>query len=236
METLRHERAFPLRVLIVEDDRSLAEFTARGLRENGCAVDVAFDGVEGAHLAVTEAYDVVILDILLPGKSGLEVLREIRGKGANVPVICVTARDRVQDRVAGLDLGADDYLVKPFQFSELLARLRALQRRSPRMAPVELRVADLVLDPAARTISRAGQQIELTQKEFSLLEYLVRRVGDVVTRTAIIENVWDMNYDSLTNVVDVFINRLRVKIDKPFGKPLIHTVRGAGYRIQDEGP
>jgi len=235
MAAHNHERAVPLRVLIVEDDRSLAEFTARGLRENGFAVDVAFDGVEGAHLALSESYDVVILDILLPGKSGLEVLREIRGKGAGVPVICVTARDKVQDRVLGLDLGADDYLVKPFQFSELLARLRALQRRSPRMAPVQLRVADLVLDPAARAVTRAGKPIVLTQKEFSLLEYLMRRAGDVVTRTAIIENVWDMNYDSLTNVVDVLINRLRLKIDKPFGKPLIHTVRGAGYRIHDEG-
>lgn len=224
-----------MRVLVVEDDRSLGDFMARGLRENGCAVDVAFEGVGGAHLAMTENYDVVILDILLPGKSGLEVLREIRAKGSAVPVICVTARDKVQDRVAGLDLGADDYLVKPFQFSELLARLRALQRRSPRMTPVELQVGDLVLDPATRTVTRAGKPIALTAKEYSLLEFLMRRAGTVVSRTAIIENVWDMNYDSLTNVVDVLINRLRAKLDKPFETSLIHTIRGAGYCVREGG-
>jgi two-component system copper resistance phosphate regulon response regulator CusR len=223
-----------MRVLVVEDDRSLAEFMARGLRENGCAVDLAFNGVDGAHLALSEAYDVLVLDVLLPGKSGLEVLREVRAKGSALPVICVTARDKVRDRVTGLDLGADDYLVKPFQFSELLARLRALQRRSPRLAPVELRVGDLVLDPAARTAARAGKAVELTPKEFSLLEYLMRHAGDVVTRTAIIEDVWDMNYDSLANVVDVLINRLRAKIDRPFGRPLIHTVRGVGYSVRAE--
>lgn len=223
-----------MRVLVVEDDRSLAEFMARGLRENGCAVDVAFEGVGGMRLAMTEAYDVVVLDILLPGKSGLAVLREIREKGCPVPVICVTARDKVQDRVAGLDLGADDYLVKPFQFSELLARLRALQRRSPRMMPVELQIGDLILDPATRAVTRAGKPIGLTAKEYSLLEFLMRRAGTVVSRSAIIENVWDMNYDSLANVVDVLINRLRAKIDKPFVTSLIHTVRGAGYCIREE--
>jgi len=223
-----------MRVLVVEDDRPLAESMTRGLRENGCAVDQAFDGVDAAHLAVTEPYDVVILDLLLPGKSGLDVLREIRAKKCSVPVICVTARDKIQDRVTGLDLGADDYLVKPFQFSELLARLRALQRRSPKMTPVELRVGNLVLDPAARTVTRAGKAIILTAKEFSLLEFLMRRAGTVVSRTAIIENVWDMNYESLTNVVDVLINRLRAKVDKPFGKSLIHTMRGAGYCVREE--
>ena len=223
-----------MRVLIIEDDVPLAEFMAKGLREQGCATDLAADGVDGAHLALTGVYDVIVLDILLPGKSGYEVLGELRRKGSNTPIICVTARDKVQDRVAGLELGADDYLVKPFHFSELLARLHALERRSPKMAPLEVRCGDLVLDPAARTVTRAGRPIELTPKEFSLLEYLMRRAGTVVTRTAIIENIWDMNFDSLTNIVDVFINRLRAKVDRPFEKHLIQTVRGVGYVIKAE--
>ena len=224
-----------MRILVIEDDQALARFIAKGLRENGCAVDVAHDGIEGAHLGLTEAYDALVLDILLPGKSGYEVIRELRRNNLAVPILCLTARDRVADRVAGLDLGADDYMVKPFHFSELLARLRALQRRSPRMTPTELRVSDLTLDAASRRVARAGKPIELTPKEFSLLEYLMRHAGSVVTRTAIIENVWDMNFDSLTNVVDVFINRLRLKIDKPFETKLINTVRGVGYVIKAEG-
>ena len=218
-----------MRILVVEDDRQLAQFLANGLRENGCAVDVAYDGVDGAHLGRTETYDAIVLDIMLPKQSGFGVIRELRRAGVDVPVLCLTARDAVEDRVTGLDLGADDYLVKPFHFAELLARLHALQRRSPKMAPMELRCQDLVLDPSTRTVSRAGTPISLTPKEFSLLEYLMRRAGTVVTRTAIIENLWDMNFDSLANVVEVYINRLRAKADRPFRGKLIHTVRGVGY-------
>jgi len=222
-----------MRLLVVEDDDSLADSLAKGLRENGCAVDVARDGEEGLHLALTGTYDVVVLDLMLPGRSGYDVIRTLRRREVQVPVLCLTARDRVSDKVTALDLGADDYLPKPFHFSELLARLRALHRRSPRMVPQELRVGDLALDPATRRVTRAGRQIELTPREFGLLEYLMRHAGMVVTRTAIIENVWDMNFDSLTNVVDVFINRLRNRIDRPFGKPLIHTVRGVGYVMEE---
>ena len=223
-----------MRVLVVDDDRRLARFMAKGLRENGWAVDLAYDGVDAAHLGRTETYDAIVLDIMLPGQSGYEVIRELRRAGAEVPVLCLTARDDVKDRVLGLDLGADDYLVKPFHFPELLARLRALQRRSPKMAPVELRSGDLILDPATRRVVRAGRPIELTPKEFSLLEYLMRRAGTVVTRTAITESVWDMNFESMTNVVDVFINRLRAKVDRPFKTSLIHTVRGVGYVMKPE--
>ena len=223
-----------MRVLVVEDDRRLASFLARGLRENGWAVDIAADGVDGAHLGLTEAYDAIVLDIMLPGQSGYEVIRKLRRRGSNVAILCLTARDGVADKVAGLDLGADDYLVKPFDFQELLARLRALQRRPPGMVPRLLRCEDLVLDPATRKVTRAGKPIELTPKEFGLLEYLIRHSGAVVTRTAIIENVWDMNFDSLTNVVDVFINRLRAKIDRPFEVDLIHTVRGVGYVMKEK--
>ena len=224
-----------MRVLVAEDNRRLAEHVARGLRENGCAVDIAYDGVDAEHLAATEAYEVIVLDIMLPEQSGYEVIRKLRRRDVSVPILCLTARDGVEDRVTGLDLGADDYLVKPFHFAELLARLRALSRRSPDMVPSVLRCADLSLDPAVRRVERAGKAIELTPKEFSLLEFLMRRAGAVVTRTAIIENVWDMNFDSLANVVDVFINRLRNKVDRPFSSPLIHTVRGVGYLMKPEG-
>lgn len=224
-----------MRILLVEDDQRLAQHVANGLRENGCAVDLAGDGIEGAYLAQAEAYDVVVLDIMLPGQSGIEVIRQVRRKGVNVPILCLTARDTLADRVLGLDLGADDYLVKPFRFAELLARLRALHRRSPHLAPVKLRCGDLVLDPNTREVHRAGQPISLTPKEFSLLEYLMRRMGAVVTRTAIIESLWDMNFDSLTNVVDVFVSHLRAKVDRPFKTRLIHTVRGAGYLMKSEG-
>ena len=221
-----------MRLLVVEDDKQLARFVAQGLRENGHAVDMAFDGVEAAHLGRTEAYDAILLDIMLPGQSGYEVIRELRSAGVTVPILCLTARDSLNEKVAGFDLGADDYLVKPFQFPELLARLRALQRRGPGMAPTKLQCGDLVLDPSTRKVERAGQSIDLTPKEFSLLEYLLRHAGSVVTRTAITENVWDMNFDSLTNVVDVFINRLRAKVDRPYDTSLIHTVRGVGYIVQ----
>ncbi len=221
-----------MRLLLVEDDRKLAAYLAKGLRENGYAVDCAHDGLDGAHLALSEPYDVIILDIMLPERNGYQVLDDIRKSGKTIPVLCLSARDAVSDRVTGLDAGADDYVVKPFHFSELLARLRALQRRPAQIAPSVLRCGDLVLDPAAHTVERGSKPVELTPKEFSLLAYLMRNGGSVITRTAIIENVWDMNFESLTNVVDVFINRLRNKIDHPFETPLIHTVRGVGYMLK----
>jgi len=221
-------------VLIAEDNERLASFVKKGLQEVGFAVDVAHDGEMAAYMARTGAYDVIVLDIMLPGRSGFDVIRDARKSGVSTPIICLTARDQVEDKVAGLELGADDYLVKPFEFAELLARIRALRRRSPEMAPQKLRCADLELDPATRHVRRGGTEIELTAKEYGLLEYLMRRKGTVVTRTSIIQNVWDMNFDSLTNVVDVFINRLRNKVDYPFGGSLIRTVRGVGYRLTDE--
>ena len=222
-----------MRVLVVEDNERLASFAKKGLQERGFAVDLASDGEQAVWFGSTGAYDVIVLDIMLPRRSGFDVIRELRGKGVQTPILCLTARDQLADKVTGLDLGADDYLVKPFEFAELLARLRALSRRSPQMVPQVLRCADLELDPAAHEVRRAGRQIDLTPKEHALLEYLMRRMGSVVTRTSIIQNVWDMNFDSLTNVVDVFVNRLRNKVDYPFGKHLIKTVRGVGYCLTD---
>ena len=224
-----------MRVLVVEDELRLASFLRSGLQESGYAVDVAGDGEEAAHLGKSGLYDVILLDILLPKQSGLEVIRQLRRADVRTPILCLTARDRPEDKVAGLDLGADDYLTKPFNFAELLARVRALLRRSPDVAPTELRCADLTLDPATRRVTRAGKEIDLTPREYALLEFLLRRAGTVVTRSALLEGVWDMNFDSLTNVLDVLINRLRKKIDQPFGCPLIHTVRAVGYALREGG-
>jgi heavy metal response regulator len=224
-----------MRVLLVEDERHLAEFVRKGLKENGHAVDVACDGDEGELLAGTDAYDVLILDIMLPGQSGFEVVRKVRAAGISKPVLFLTARDDVADRVRGLDLGADDYLVKPFAFDELLARLRALERRSGSVAPTELRCHDLVVNLPQRKVTRAGKTIDLTPKEFSLLECLLRRCGEVVTRTSIIEKVWDIHFDAFTNAMDVLVNRLRKKVDEPFREQLIHTVRGVGYVLRHAG-
>jgi len=223
-----------MRVLIAEDDRRLVAFVAGGLRESGMTVDAAHDGEQAFTMARAGIYDVVVMDVMLPGRSGFDVIRQLREEGVKTPIICVSARNRVEDKVTGLNLGADDYLPKPFEFAELLARIRALGRRSDGMVPVKLQCGDLELDPVTREVTRAGRRIELTAKEFALLEYLMRRAGRVVTRTAILDNVWDMNYDSLTNVVDVLVNRLRKKVDYPFGKELIETVRGAGYRLKRE--
>ncbi|MFW6162627.1 MAG: heavy metal response regulator transcription factor [Planctomycetota bacterium] len=223
-----------MRVLVVEDDKRLASFLANGLRESGYAVDVSHDGEDGAHLASTGLYDVIVLDILLPRQSGFEVIRQVRRAEVATPILCLTARDAPRDRIAGLDLGADDYLVKPFNFAELLARVRALLRRSPRMAPTKLACADLELDPATRKVTRGGQEIDLTPREYALLEFLLRRAGSVCTRSALIEGVWDMNFDSLTNVLDVLVSRLRAKVDHPFPRPLIHTVRSVGYVLSEE--
>ncbi len=224
-----------MRVLVVEDNERLASFVKRGLQERDFAVDLAFDGEEAAYMGRTGAYDVIVLDIMLPRRSGFDVIRQLRSERVNTPILCLTARDRLADKVTGLDLGADDYLVKPFEFGELLARVRALARRPPQMVPQQLRCADLELDPATHQVRRGGRQVDLSAKEYALLEYLMRRRGSVVTRTSIIQNVWGMNFDSLTNVVDVFVNRLRNKVDYPFGEHLIKTVRGVGYRMTEAG-
>jgi len=223
-----------MRILVVEDQKQLASFLAGGLRENGYAVDVSRDGEDAAHLGKTGLYDAIVLDILLPKQSGFEVIRQIRRAGIATPILCLTARDAPTDKITGLDLGADDYLVKPFNFAELLARIRALLRRSPAMAPTKLVCADLVLDPTTRKVTRAGQDIDLTPREYALLEFLLRRAGSVCTRSALIEGIWDMNFDSLTNVLDVLVNRLRSKVDYPFDKRLIHTVRSVGYVLSEE--
>ena len=220
-------------VLVAEDSERLAGFVKKGLQEHGFAVDLALDGDEAAYMARTGAYDAIVMDIMLPLRSGFDVIRELRRAGVSTPIICLTARDGIEDRVTGLDLGADDYLVKPFELAELLARVRALIRRSPDLMPQKLRCGDLELDPRTREVRRGGATIVLTPKEYGLLEYLMRREGMVVTRSAIMQNVWDMNFSSLANVVDVFVNRLRNKVDYPFENHLIHTVRGVGYCLTE---
>ncbi len=221
-----------MRVLIVEDEAKTAAYLAKGLREHGFVADVARDGGDGLHMAQSETYDVAILDVMLPGRDGWSVLRDLRGSRSSLPVLFLTARDSVPDRVRGLELGADDYLVKPFAFSELLARIRTILRRGSSRQPDELCVGDLDVDLVRRKVQRAGQKLELSPKEFSLLSLLMRRAGEVLSRTLIAEQVWDMNFDSDTNVVDVHIRRLRAKVDDPFDRKLIHTVRGAGYVLE----
>jgi heavy metal response regulator len=222
-----------MRVLVIEDEAGVAGFLKQGLHEASYAVDVADNGVDGAHLACTEPYDMVILDLMLPGKDGFAILREMRGKGLRTPVICLTARDAVDDRVRGLDLGADDYLAKPFSFSELLARMRALLRRGQSLSGNPIVVGDLTIDIITRNVIRAGRRIELSPTEYALLEYLGRNAGQVLSRTMILEHVWDMNQDPLTNVVDVHINRLRKKVDQGFPSALIQTIRGVGYVLRE---
>ncbi len=223
-----------MRILIIEDEKKVAAFIKRGLEQESYAVDVVEDGVEGQHYAEVNEYDAIILDIMLPRKSGLEVLKELKDKGIKAPVLLLTARDTVEDRVKGLNIGADDYLTKPFAFEELLARLRALMRRGSTGAPV-LKFADLSLDPATRKATRGDVEVELTVKEYALLEYLLRNPNRVLTRILIAEHVWDQTFDSETNVVDVYINHLRTKIDnKDFPVKLIHTVRGVGYVLKEE--
>jgi len=221
-----------MRALVVDDDPAVASFIERGLREAAFTVDVAEDGEEGLHLLGTESYDVVILDLMLPRRDGFSVLRAMRKRDITTTVICLTARDAIEDRVRGLDSGADDYLVKPFSFSELLARIRALLRRGPTMTDNPMIVGNLTLDVLAHTVHRDGRRIDLSAREFALLEYMARHAGEVLSRTMILEKVWDMNYDPLTNVVDVHINRLRKKVDHPFNQPLIRTVRGVGYVLR----
>ncbi|AXK38068.1 heavy metal response regulator transcription factor [Crenobacter cavernae] len=218
-------------ILIVEDEERAAAYLKQGLTEAGFKVDVAHDGIEGEYLALEHAYDLVILDVMLPGKTGWQVLDSLR-LSKSVPVLFLTARDRVEDRVRGLEAGADDYLVKPFAFSELLARVRTLLRRRPVVEPDLLKVADLELDLARHKAWRAGVSIPLTAKEMALLALFMRRKGEVLSRTLIAEQIWDMHFDSDTNVVEVAIRRLRAKIDDPFETRLIHTLRGVGYVLE----
>jgi DNA-binding response OmpR family regulator len=225
-----------MRVLLVEDDTRIANFLERGLREQAYAVDLAADGVDALYKAAINDYDAVILDVMIPEPNGFEVCRELRRTGSAVPVLMLTARDAVHDRVIGLDTGADDYLTKPFEVSELLARLRALLRRGRTVRPAMIQVADLVLDTRGQTVARAGKPIFLTTKEYGLLEYLARNTGRVIGRGEIAEHVWDEHYDPFSNVIDVHINRLRRKIDNGFSSPLIHTRRGAGYVVSPTEP
>lgn len=221
-----------MRVLVVEDSRRLAGIIRRGLLEEGYAVDNAFDGEEAEYMAETTPFDVVILDIMLPKKDGLAVCRDLRAKAVNTPILMLTAKDSVEDKVIGLDAGADDYLVKPFAFSELLARIRALLRREVLPKTQKFQVGDLSLDPQSREVWRDGSPLELTAKEYSILEYFMRRPNAVVTRTMLGESVWDYEFDGLSNVIDVYVRRIRQKIDRGGQSSLIQTVRGAGYRLR----
>jgi two-component system copper resistance phosphate regulon response regulator CusR len=221
-----------MKLLIVEDESKIGDYLRQGLSEAGFTVDLARNGLDGHHLAMTEDFVLLILDVMLPDIDGWKILKSLREAGRNVPVLFLTARDSVDDRVKGLELGADDYLVKPFAFSELLARVRTLLRRGTAAAnETRLTVADLELDLMGRRVTRAGKHIQLTAKEFALLELLVRRQGEVLPRSLIASQVWDMNFDSDTNVIDVAIRRLRAKIDEDFEPKLIHTRRGMGYML-----
>jgi DNA-binding response OmpR family regulator len=222
-----------MRILLVEDDADLAQFIRKGLKEEQYAVDVANDGEAGLALALDNPYDLVILDIMLPKLDGLTVCRRIRDKGISTPVLLLTARNTVETKVSGFDTGADQFLAKPFAFVELLARVRALLRRGSSQQLAYLQAADLRLDPASHRVWRADHEIALTNKEYALLEYLLRNKNRVLTRTAIIEHVWDISYDPMTNIVDAHIRALRAKIDRDYSPPLIATVRGAGYMLEE---
>jgi DNA-binding response OmpR family regulator len=221
-----------MRVLVVEDSRRLAGIVKRGLLEEGYAVDNAYDGEEAEYMAETTPFDMIILDIMLPKKDGLAVCRDLRAKNVNTPILMLTAKDSVEDKVAGLDCGADDYVVKPFAFSELLARIRALLRREVLPKVQKYQIGDLSLDPQSREVWRNGTQLELTAKEYAILEYFMRRPNAVVTRTMLGESVWDYEFDGLSNIIDVYVRRIRQKIDREGQTSLIQTVRGAGYRLR----
>ena len=225
-----------MRVLIVEDEKKMAATLKRGLEEEGYAVDCAADGEEGLYYGTENLYDIIILDILLPLRDGIDVCRELRRRGVKCPILMLTARDTVDVKVKALDSGADDYLTKPFAFAELLARLRALQRRSKYEPDLRLQVGDLILDPLTRRVTRAGKEITLTPKEYALLECLMRHPNQVLSRTILAESAWGETYDALTNVIDVYINYLRNKIDRGFEPKLIHTVRGMGYVMRTPEP
>ena len=222
-----------MRILVVEDEKKVASFIAKGLTEESYAVDVAYDGEEGVFMALENDYDLIVLDLMLPKLDGMEILRKIRDSGKDVPVLILTAKDSVEDIVAGLEGGSDDYLTKPFAFAELLARIRALLRRSQEQKITTLKAGDLTLNPLTREVKRGDRKIELTSKEYALLEYFMRNVNKVLTRTLISEHVWNYEFDPLTNVVDVYVNYLRKKIDQPSETKLIHTVRGVGYILKE---
>ena len=224
-----------MRILVVEDERKVARFIERGLKEERFAVDVAPDGEEGLFRAQSNDYDLIVLDVLMPKKDGFQVLRELRAAKCRARILMLTARDSVEDRVQGLEGGADDYLIKPFAFAEFLARVRALLRRGTEDGPVSLRGLDLMMDLKTRKVTRGGKPVTLSAKEFGVLEYLLRHPGEVVTRTQLAEHVWDENFDSFSNVIDVTVYHLREKVDRGFQPVLIHTVRGAGYMLKTAG-
>ena len=224
-----------MRLLVVEDDVKMAALLRRGLSEEGSAVDVARTGEDGVWMAAATEYDAVVLDVMLPGIDGFEACRRMRDEGVWAPVLLLTARDAVEDRVAGLDGGADDYLTKPFSFAELSARLRALVRRGRPERPPVLAVGELTLDPATRNVRRGEAEISLSAKEFALLEAFMRRPGEVLTRLELLEHAWDFAYENRSNVIDVYVRYLRSKVDRPFGVESIETVRGAGYRLREDG-
>ena len=224
-----------MRILVVEDEPKMAALVARALREDGHAADVAAQGEDALWMAEATRYDAIVLDVMLPGLDGFEVVRRLRKAQVWTPVLMLTARDAVGDRVDGLDAGADDYLTKPFSFQELLARIRAVARRGPIERPVVLKLGDLRLDPAAHRAWRADEELSLTAREFSLLELLMRRPGETLSRLQILEGGWDMAFESRSNIVDVYMRYLREKIDRPFGRESIETVRGVGYRLRDDG-
>jgi heavy metal response regulator len=221
-----------MRILLIEDEKKISDFIKRGLKEEGYAVDVSYDGEEGYFLAKTNTYDLILLDLMIPKIDGVTLCKKLRQDKMTAPIIMLTAKDTVRDKVTGLDAGADDYLAKPFAFDELLARIRAILRKKTDQAPTKLQVGDLVLDLQTHKASRAGKDIILTTKEYSLLEYLMRNAGKVVTRTMISEHVWDIDFDTFTNVIDVYINYLRNKVDAGHKKKLIHTIRGRGYILK----
>ena len=223
-----------MRILIIEDEERLSKMIQKGLISQGFAIDMAFDGQEGQYLAETENYDLIILDLMLPKIDGLTICRYLRQKQIKTPILILTAKSQVEDRVSGLDSGADDYLVKPFAFAELRSRINALIRRSSEKVSPLLQISDLELDPLKHIVRRSGKNIKLTPKEFSILEYLMNHAGEVVSRTMVTEHVWDYNYDNLSNIVDVFVASLRRKIDKDAPIKLIHTIHGVGYKVGEQ--
>jgi two-component system OmpR family response regulator len=221
-----------MRLLLVEDDAKLARAVGRGLRHEGYAVDVVGDGDGALTQAAVWDYDGIVLDVMLPNRDGFEVCRVLRERDCWAPILMLTARGQLDDRIRGLDVGADDYLIKPFDFGELLARLRALVRRAPAQRPVRLEVGDLVVDPATHEVARAGVPVALTAREFAVLEYLARHAGEAVTRASLLDHVWDENFEGSTNIVDVYVGYLRRKLEQPFDRPLIRTIRGIGYALE----
>ena len=221
-----------MRLLLVEDDAKLARAVGRGLRHEGYAVDVVGDGDAALRQAAVWDYDAIVLDVMLPNRDGFEVCDALRARDCWAPILMLTARGQVGDRIRGLDAGADDYLAKPFDFGELLARLRALVRRTPAERPVRLEVGDLVVDPSTHEVARAGVPVALTAREFALLEYLARHAGEAVTRASLLDHVWDENFEGSTNIVDVYVGYLRKKLEQPFDRPLIRTIRGVGYALE----